>query len=342
MFTDTNKRPNDNYQDPFEKHRLQCEANIKRMKKEKKLNVVSGKALNSGTTPTTLNHPEIFKKRILKDTTNMNNVRHKKDVPFHDDQVKNSNVTITSLRDSIMEMHRQPAIEKPLQNNPKKISIFELSSIIRNSSFTKYVKHGFNDRYLKITIELLNYIPHNNNNKRDRGSIVLQANEYMRNFIDWFKINKFDYLIVDKMDTLRLRFDDKQNVIAQNQKDKGVIECQYENDEKIVQKLSRQRYLRETYRNEMKPNPTHIVESYNKVGKFIISTKVKNIFTGKTEVVLLLQADVRFAVKKGNLLVLHQKSCYNQRINNKPTSVYVNWFIYKEKPLDIDFFNQLH
>lgn len=69
------------------------------------------------------------------------------------------------------------------------------------------------------------------------------------------------------------------------------------------------------------------------------TASVKDIYTKKTCVVLLLRTDIRFKVNTNDMLVLMDKSRTTQIINNKEISVYMNWQIYKEKPIDIDFFS---
>ena len=336
MTNKSNKRHNDKYRDPFELHKLQSEANIKKMKTEKRLNVFNKSTINSGTTPVTLKMPETNRGRlVLGDKTNNPNSKHRNEKLKDKPKVK-----ISDMRDSIIAMHRKPNAQKldtlkSILSKPNKISIFALSSIIKSTKFTTNMKNGCNNRLIEISRDIIMYKPFESTNiKEDR--ILSQARSYVKNFIEWFKINKFDYILVAKnLEVLKTNFETKDlrvkipkvKISELNKQEVG-----------MVKKISGQRYIRHDQKAG-NPNPTHIVKKYKKVGKFMAAATVKDIATNKNCIVLLLRTDIRFNVNTNDLLVLVDKSRTTQLINNKEVPVYMNWQIYKEKPIDIDFFN---
>lgn len=342
MTNETKKRHYDKYRDPFEIHRLQSEANVKKMRMERRLNVFNGNAINSGTTPVTLKLSREFRKtHVLSDKTNMNSLnpslRYRKE-----NLIVKPKVTISGMRDSIIAMHRKPSgnktsIQKCPPDNPNKISIFTLSSIIKNTKFTTNMKNGGNDRLLEIWKDIVKYTPFERINIT-KGSILLQAHLYAKRFVEWFKINKFDYILVDKdLEALRAIYNSEKVRASIKMKNTSVDSKQKEG---MVDQLSKQRYIRhEQYKKASNPSPTHIVQTYKRVGKFMSTAKVKDIQTNETSVVLLLRTDIRFKVDTNDLLILMDKSCTTHLIDNKKIPVYMNWQIYRERPIDIDFFS---
>lgn len=342
MTNKSKKRHHDKYKDPFELHRLQCESNIKKMKMEKRLNVLNGNAINSGTTPATLTLSKTYRKRLaLSDKTNTNGLNQ--NAEYRNEKLMDKpKVTISGMRDSIIAMHRKPnsqklSIQKASVNKPTKISIFALSSIIKCTKFTTHMKNGCNNRLLEISRDIIIYTPFESINI-SKDSILSQARLYVKSFIEWFKVNKFDYILVAKnLEDLKTN-SESENLRANISREK--TSALTNQDVGMVGQLSKQRYIRHDQRqNAANPNPTHIVQKYKKVGKFMATASVKDIYTKKTCVVLLLRTDIRFKVNTNEMLVLMDKSRTTQIINNKEIPVYMNWQIYKEKPIDIDFFS---
>lgn len=337
MTNTTTKRRHNKYQDVFEIHKIQSEANIKKMKMEKRLNVISGNAINSGTTPVTLKGTHIFRKRnVLQDKTNIPQKRIQNN---KNDMLAQKSTTISNMRDSIMALHRKPnpptiGIPRPPQRNSSKISIFELTSIIRNTNFTRYVKQGFNNRYFEISRDILSYVPYGNTSHIHRKDLSLKIHTSMKCFVEWFKINRFDYLIIDK-NIKELRNQEEQRLSP----NKILVGDYLEKEKKegIVQKLTRQRYTRNFFKKD-KPTPTHIIQETKNLSRFMLTAKVKDISKDISLVIILLKTDSRFDVRIGDLLVLTEKACYKQMIDQNEVSVYLSWHIYKEEPIDIDFF----
>lgn len=342
MTNKSKKRHHDKYRDPFELHRLQCESNIKKMRMEKRLNVFNGNAINSGTTPATLQLSKTYRKRlVLSDKTNTNGLNQNAKY-INEKLMDKPKVTISGMRDSIIAMHRKSntqklSFQKTSVNKPNKISIFALSSIIKSTKFTTHMKNGCTNRLLEISRDIIIYTPFESINK-SKDSILSQARLYIKSFIEWFKINKFDYILVAKnLEGLKTN-SETENLHANIPREK--TSALTNQDVGMVGKISKQRYIRHDQRqNAANPNPTHIVQKYKKVGKFMATASVKDIYTKKTCVVLLLRTDIRFKVNTNDMLVLMDKSRTTQIINNKEIPVYMNWQIYKEKPIDIDFFS---
>lgn len=342
MTNKSKKRHYDKYRDPFELHRLQSEANIKKMKMEKRLNVFNGNAIKSGTTLVTLKLAETYSKRlVLSDKTNTNCLNQ--NVKYRNEKLMNKpKVTISGMRDSIIAMHRKPntqklSIQKASINKSNKISIFSLSSIIKNTKFTTHMKNGCNNRLLEISRDIIIYIPFESTNT-NKDSILSQARLYVKSFIEWFKINKFDYILVAKnLEALKTN-SEAENFRACIPKEKFSVLSKKKVG--MVGQISKQRYVRHDQRQKTaNPKPTHIVQKYKKVGKFMATAAVKDIYTNKNSIVLLLRTDIRFKVNTNDMLVLIDKSRTTQFIDNKEIPVYMNWQIYKEKPIDIDFFS---
>lgn len=340
MTKETKKRPHDKYKDPFEIHRLQFEANVKKMKIEKRLNVFNGNAINSGTTPATLKLSKEFRKQVLSDKTNVS-YSNSTGSYRNEHLMMKPKVTISGMRNSIIAMHRKPSgnkisTQKCPTNKQDKISIFTLSSVIKNTKFSARMKYGCNDRLLEISKDIVKYTPFERIHATT-GSILSQAHLYAKKLFEWFKINKFDYILVNKdVEALKTGYNNEK--VRESIKIKNNC-LDIKQNEGMVERLSKQRYIRHgQYKKSVNPNPTHIVETCKRIGKFMSTAKVKDIQTNETSVVLLLRTDIRFKVNANDLLVLMDKSCATQLIDNKKIPVYMNWQIYREKPIDIDFF----
>lgn len=146
-----------NKRDAFEVHRLQTEANLKRMKTERRLNVTSN------AKPLAVN-----KRRPLADVTNAS---------------RPSNSKKAQVYGMIRDFGRR--VPAPPTPNGAGAHFKKTSRRLAPAPFD----HGF-PRLLAIRTEILNHIPYTS----VADTAVDQGRQHIRTFIEWFRLNRYEYV----------------------------------------------------------------------------------------------------------------------------------------------------
>lgn len=354
-MTDKKKRKNE-YQDPFEAYHIQREANRQRMIKEKRLNVIRGaSAVNSGTTPATLVGVDKLRFKKSRNVNSGNN---------------SAKVSLSGLRGELMELHNKPIqpqtinsstktrhspdnksgrdISKKRHNKP--ISILQLNSIINNATFTSgTVRNGFQNRYLKISKEILNPVLRQLNRNSN-----ISLNTFFKNItyiLKWLKFNRFDYVIADRnINQYKVQIisnmytpQNRPKILNVNELLNRFIENNLkkkEGDKKrnMVEKFVQQKYFPPIQLKKNHYIPTHMVESFKKIGSFMISVKVKNLDSKLSNIILLMRADIRFKIEREDFLLLKDSYMHYQEINGCKFPTYLTFQIFKKDAMDFNFF----
>lgn len=150
-------------------------------------------------------------------------------------------------------------------------------------------------------------------------------------FINWFKNNKFDYILQNKNYEVPQQLNEDNPQVPATQK----VSKQSSSD--ILTQLKREVYLRPEFRTD-KSLPSHTILYVKKIGRFMYFAHVKNILNKEVEKILLIATDLRFNLEKDALLVLLNKCSYSKRFNDKVLRVYLRWHVYRDEILDLKLF----
>ncbi|KAK6456306.1 uncharacterized protein RJT20DRAFT_43602 [Scheffersomyces xylosifermentans] len=316
-------------EDPFELHRTQSEANIKRMKKEKRLVIASGSSQTThngsrrplGDIPVNISRSQINigdKKQPIVNNVHM----QRQSVPTNQHGAPRH-----ELKKLLLNVHRRK-LPIRLPEADISIPISKLKPTYRSLDLSVNARLGLN-RYSQITNEMLHVM--NNMPSRQKFHFLQQSQRHLRGFIEWFKNNRYDYIaeskdipdISEQFGTQQL-IPDTNTMIHKKVQPSSLTPFKSPN-EGIATQLAHSRYVK-------KPNvrPTHVIESSSRIGKFIDSALVKDLKTDEKYVILLLRTDLRFKISKNDRLVLGQHSVHSHIVNGKSLQIYSRWEIIKE------------
>ncbi|CUM63053.1 uncharacterized protein PRCAT00000616001 [Priceomyces carsonii] len=332
--------------DSFELHKLQTDANIKRMKKEKRLKVNHGKA---GLIQTSRNNMNIFKKnilrsenrrsQILKDKTNQMNFGTMDTLKSLHDHTNRSNLQSTNLKiTNYGKENEQDRFESDKDDfkSMRHFRIFDVFDQIRkNKSYTIYQTTS-NNKYQKITEEIIDKLPL----KYDLNGVILPSVlHYVRKFIEWFKLNKYDYIIYKK---------DLQNLTGPSirNKPREIRDLKIDDNSQnpghrppfenhmpgLARALNSTRY-RSQDSTIGDIEPSHMIEYTSKIGKFINFAKVRDLRTEISHLAFFIRADIRFDLEKHDLIILQRKPIRFRFTNGNEISLYMTWKIFRDETL---------
>lgn len=158
-------------------------------------------------------------------------------------------------------------------------------------------------------------------------------------FVNWFKNNKFDYILVDEKNKMT----ELHRLELEKQLANTPLTC------KRLTQFPRKPYLNgmlsTLLNNEyIKPElaPTHFIQNVKKIGRFMYSVEAINIknleirTNLQTQTCLLMATDIRFNLTANTLLVLNLAHCCYQKVGNEVLKIYLHWHVYSDKPIDVN------
>lgn len=366
--------------DAFELHRIQKEANIKRMKLEHRLNFPSASTQMGNFMQRSRSEPihktanidyrslETLATREIGKSTKIDPKSLKPpgrrqihnrtplgrlDINIQTDQRNGTKRGGAEVRDLVMRLHRHTQIltikSPPVDKSKVSVPVSQL--IPKLSRVSNFKRNGFNNRYLDITKEILHRLPQDAT--KDMQSPVDQARMYIGTFIRWFKLHRYDYVVVDRdiantrgklsytHETIKEDASQSPSTLVKDNK-----ECDGVQESSITIKKSNSKIYDNTpgisgnldKQVSSETEPTHIALKATTIGKFLYSVKVTNIQTQISSVVMLAQTDVRFKIEENDLLVLPQGMISHQNIMGRQVAFYMKWQVLKESAIDINFF----
>ena len=364
--------------DAFELHRIQKEANIKRMKFEQRLNFPSARTQMGDITQRSRSEP--IHKTVNIDYRSLDTLASKRkvtkidhrslkpavrreyhrrtpfgslDINIQTDQRDGTKRGGAEVRDLVMKLHRHTHI--PTTKSPpvdtSKVSVPVSQLIPKFSRVSDFKRNGFNNRYLDITKEILHRLPQDAT--KDMQSPVDQARIYIGTFVRWFKFHRYDYVVVDRdIANTRGRLSYTRETLKEDALQssstlfKDNKECDGVQDSSITIKNTNSKIhenpqgISGNFDKEVssETEPTHIALKATTIGKFLYSVKVKNIQTQISSVVMLTQTDVRFVIEENDLLILPQGMISLQNIMGRQVAFYMKWQVLRESAIDINFF----
>ncbi|KAK7679817.1 hypothetical protein QCA50_017143 [Cerrena zonata] len=225
------------------------------------------------------------------------------------------------LKNQIMEFHKP--LPRPAQNNVSSsstgVKISTLSSVVKSSPAQNALvaaSVGKNNGYFEITRDILNRVSYQNITSGAR--ITDQASNFIRTFIEWYKANKYNFVVVQE--------NINEVILKAHQHLSEIPESYAYPDSAAVSGILEMQSKRRPI--ESKNSPTHIVEKATSLGKYLVCAKVRCTKMNKIENVFLANTDTRVHINANDLLVL-KKDGYSQQVFN----------VYKESPLNVDFFS---
>lgn len=290
--------------DAFELHRIQKEANRKRIRKDQHLNVYAD-PLKRATNPE-------FPKISSSDLSNRNKAAKNQGTPYKRvplGRIDTNSGGSKQVRDMVMKLHRQTqAIPRPREKTSVPIS----QLIPKLDRVSEFKRNGYNNRYLQITKDILQHLP-----QESGPSPVDQATKYIGTFVNWFKLHRYDYVVVNK-DIEGISLD------SQTSKPKEVS---------LTHPISGKLDTVTT------TAPTHVALSSTMIGKFLLSVQVKSIHSESICIVMLAQTDIRFSVENNDLLILPPEMMCYRVIMGRRVAFCMKWQVIKKSAIDIDFFD---
>ncbi|ODV66560.1 hypothetical protein HYPBUDRAFT_6958 [Hyphopichia burtonii NRRL Y-1933] len=242
-----------------------------------------------------------------------------------------SNPMKSVLKNQIMEFHKQPlprSAQNDVSSSSMGVKISTLSSVIKSSPAQNALVAavGKNNGYFEITRDILNRVSYQNITIGTK--ITDQASNFIRTFIEWYKANKYNFVVVqENINEMVLKT--HQHL---SQAPESYANPYFAAPSGILEMQAKHRPI------ESKNYPTHIVEKATSLGKYLVCAKVRCTKINKIENVFLANTDTRVHINANDLLVLKKDGSSQQVFNGKPVSVYLNWLVYKESPLSVDFF----
>lgn len=195
------------------------------------------------------------------------------------------------------QFNKQPTskINKPVTSTRKLLSQFEIKPKrkinIKKYDFKLLENRGFNNKYTRIENEFT---------KNNKDPLVNAFVAKLETFINWFKLNRFQYKVQEKDGQ-----DSKANVINEN----------------IIENTIRSNYIRPEY-SKVSTQATHKILQVNELSDFMYVVKVCNR-NGEEKIVMLMSVgDNKVKVDdRINLKALSYKMDYK----GKPLEVYIRW-----------------
>lgn len=286
--------------DEFERFKARAALLRKRMIQENRLNIIKKNDLQNG---------HILDRRIpLLDRTNRKRVKR--------DQKDTNSVTSSDITSNLLR--KNPNVE--VSQRGTTYSIFELKKLTMGSKPKALfgVLNRFQNFHKEFERIELSHI-------RAEHMQVFQVLCSLISFVDWFKLNKFDYIIHDKNNQL------KEKVLKGTITPKEIKSKPKDDD--ITKNMHLQKYLRIEL-NKHNLYPTHLILRCKKIGKFMYSAKVKLLTTKEITYCLLIASDTRYDLKDDSLLILDDNNSYLHQIGKSEVKVYNRWHVYTDKPID--------
>ncbi|ODV80335.1 uncharacterized protein CANTADRAFT_233137 [Suhomyces tanzawaensis NRRL Y-17324] len=289
--------------DPFELYELQARANIKRMKLEKRLNSKQSQPPIKETQPNDFKQVRKPLQEIPNSLTNI--VRNTKE---RDASGPKTNISMKNL---IKNLHLQQSLGS---QQTSRTPISKVISMTDSKGFIRTQRNGLNNRFSDISKSILNTLPTKGNEPTMMNTAFVKA------FIEWFKINRYDYNITNpETENIRNRLINDSPQRTTSEQRTPVVTNQF----KKIDEVS---------------NPTHIVVESRMIGKFLYCAKLRCTRTGTGSTAILPRTDTRFEVHKDDLLVLPDRPSNNQNILGVVLPVFYQWKILHGKPMDVNFF----
>lgn len=324
--------------DPFEIFKQNAESNRKRILKNKK----NGDVLKTRSSSSPLSDKTNTYRNRLTHTHKEDSSKLKR-TQSHDKVSKPINAPKASISQlsRVFLQSRQAEQRSDPTPDAANNSINQLSKLMRVTSKPNTGNYvGVNSRFRSILTEFKKI-------DLERTSVGdnlnLDSLYVLATFVNWFKNNKFDYILFDKNNELTKKYY-SQLQRQMDTKDLGArnmittLPKQPHNNDMLLT-LTSNKYLRPEFRSS-KLLPTHLIQQVNRVGRFLYSAKVISLNSLKSQVCLLMATDIRFELIPNTLLVLdNTNSCY-QKINEEFLKIYLHWHVYSNKPIDVNFFKQ--
>lgn len=250
---------------------------------------------------------------------------------------KRLNVAISSTVD--------PGIGEKIGNLP--LSITELGPLINFNNEPKalLMRRVTSQRYSHLN----GLIPRTYGNYYSLF-ILQQLCTWIVRVIDWFKNNRFDYIITNKnLDQIKEAVNSELMAPEMKPNLDILLETLIENSKNskeeeengILLSLLKLKYLpSQSRRKRTDLLPTCIVENTKKVGIYMIYASVKDLKSKKSLDVILMKADNRVELEIGDLLVLPRISSSKICIKEIMVPVYSTFQLYQKRSLDADFYGK--
>jgi hypothetical protein len=287
--------------DPFEQYEHDREANLQRMRREKRLNVVRGSVHLPPATPRTKRPRRI----PLVDKTNE----------------ANSNTTEPNFKEAVMHFHRTL---KRAQQADNAVSLLDLVKQSRSKFRVSKERLPTFRSYDEISRALTSHTPTN--------ELSSQVKNMFQNYIGWFADNRFEFQLsqppaAEQIGTTS-RTSEKSPELENHSK-----EPQNPNAPSILQLLLKKRYVPSHLLRQPKslPAAAQKLESFNRIGQFLISATICHLESSRTETVLLAAPSLTIDLEVGVLLALPKFPDTSVTLAGSNVAVYTTWHVYSTK-----------
>ncbi|KAK6463193.1 hypothetical protein DFJ63DRAFT_334745 [Scheffersomyces coipomensis] len=288
-----------NSRDPFVTYKRQSEENVKEMKRRRQLNVISGNLKSKQTQTQSRSQNQQPKRRPLQ-------------------EIKSSNIFETRGLKKRLESGKHKD-----QNN----SVIPTQHYDSTSIYSELIKR-------QHQVQLSQQVNQSQPNMSLSGiASQIVSNSLSRSIGLDSRRDKFQVVKSELINRRNLHF--KYTTLQPS-----LIEQSNDSIQSFFNHLSMTKYNFIT--NSDKPShrqPTHMVKSVFRIGKFVDSTILVNLKTSEESQVLLLLTDNRFNVQVNDKLILNNDLMMKQMVNGKEVKIYKEWKILKSEFKDIDFFN---
>lgn len=307
----------------------------------------------------------LLRRPALQDKTSINNTGSRFGMGMSNSSKQNAYTPANKFKNEIMNLHRMNSrsqrckvsfesksqttqantLDSPTSTKKVLASLGSSAKKLQLSQLQKTQVAGNREGFNEVTDEILNKFSFTNTNNLD--NISMQAISYIREFIEWFKANRFDFVVVDsrsKVFEIKVNNHFESEATKREVSDKVIgqkdLITPYEVGEKVLSSkiLSILTHKGHDATKLKASHPTHMVDKSTKVGKFLVSATVRNIKTKQSLIIFLLRTDVRIDIKPNNLLSLNEDLASSLFINGEYIQVYTKWLIYKDQPVGIEFF----
>lgn len=289
--------------DPFEAFSKRASDKRMEMAKTRKLRVISGNALGSGTTPATLQNPVEFKKRrILSDITNRDTIS-----PSPTNGIRSSFQKM-EVRKSVLALHNTNlGMKKVSEVSTDKVSVFHLSKLLAANS------QNLTAENITQTNLLQQYLRHRSFSVPFSQQAGLSQQIY-------YHLKYFMYL-----KKICLQYD-THSVIGTFVQDEFDVEYENTGRAERIFRILKSKACKATKQDSYSSKIWRIDDAV-RIGDCMLSVKVVEQESSDREVVILGPSASQRLIQKNDKLLLNDRNCLIQKFNGKEVKVFMKWHL---------------